>query len=605
MKIERRKRLLPALTVAAALLMAGGSYYGVAPTLFANDKVQAYTSAHNNVSPVDAADTYVVNVPDANFKAALNAAIAAKTSTTRSATQNITFGEMKTLSGLVPQDAFSGKGISSLEGAQFLQTATILYFNNNQITDLAPLAGLVNAQRFYLRSNQITDLAPLANLTKLQRVDLNHNHNLTSISHLQGIDGLVEVNVGGTRVGDIASLAGKNRLQFFHVDAMQGGARPDLTPISNLPALLSVNTGHTRYTHEELVVLKDAPALARLNVSGNNVYDLKALFSEGFGLLQAQHSTFTEEKHNVSTPSKVLLNPIKDLSGNSVPVTETADVKNVDASGNPSQTGGHLLLVNATGSGSVSVNWRTDFILPSFNGATRPFSGILTIDYTLDEDAPVFNPDQPAKITTRKGQPISLDDVAATDAGVGVNADGVQNNAATISLDVANPSEGNYTVIYTAADNNDNTATVMREVEVTNADDLQTAVASVTDDMLEGKTDASVQAVKDAVQVALGFITDLNSSQQQIDDALQTLNDAIASLADKPAAPSPAPSSPALGEPTQLTAVNGLSNDKARGSTTGAPNTGHAKRDVGLIAAAFGGASAVIGAIFFAITRRK
>lgn len=536
MKIERKQTFSSILAVMAVLLMVSGTYH-IGSYLFSDDSVQAYTSVHNSTSPANAPDSYIVTIPDVNFKAALNAAIAIKTSTVRTATQNITFGDMKTLNGLVPATSFNAKNITSLEGAQFLQTATILYFNDNQITDISPLAGLTNAQRFYLRNNQITDLAPLANLTKLQRIDLNRNQNLTSISHLQNLSNLVEVNVGVTRVADLSPLVGKNQLQYVHVDAMQGGVRPDLTPISNLPALLSVNAGHTRYTHNELAVLKDASALTRLNISGNNVYDLQAVLGEGFGLLQAQYSTFTDERHTVSTIAKVLLNPLKDLDGNTVPVTENANVINVDASGNPSQNGGYLLLVNAAGAGSTTVNWSKDFTLPSFNGATKPFSGTLTINYDLDEQAPEFSPAQPAKIITRKGSPINLDDVTATDDGVGIDANGMSHDAAAIGLDVNNPAPAIYTVTYEVSDKNQNTATVTREIEVTDADVLQSLVDSVTGDLLTGKTPASISVVELAKAHAEAIIANNAAPQNTIDAALQDLQRAIDGLVTLPSAP--------------------------------------------------------------------
>ncbi len=551
-------------------------------------RASAYVSVDNPQSPATAPDSYVVTIPDANFRAALNAAIATKTSTARTATQNITYGEMKTLNGLVPAASFNAKNITNLEGAQFLQAATILYFNDNQITDISPLAGLTNAQRFYLRNNQITDLAPLANLTKLQRVDLNRNQNLTSISHLQNLTNLVEVNVGVTRVADLTPLAGKNQLQYVHVDAMQGGVRPDLTPISNLPALFSINVGHTRYTHDELTILKDAPALTRLNISGNNVYDLKAVLGEGFGLLQAQYSTFTDERHTVSTIAKVLPNPLKDIDGNAVPVTENANVVNVDADGLPSRNGGYLLLTSATGAGTTSVNWSQEFTMPSFNGATKPFAGTLTINYDLDEQAPEFNPAQPAKIITRKGTPINLDDVTATDAGVGVDASGVQNDAAAIGLDVNNPDPAFYTVTYEVSDKNQNTATVTREVEVTDADDLQSLVNSLTAGLLSGKTQASVEAVENAKAHAESVIVNNAASQADIDAALQELQRAIDGLVEAPVAPIETPN------------ITGSSNNtKATGSSNNLADSGVS------IFVVMGLAALSLGAGGFLLARKK
>ena len=46
---------------------------------------------------------------------------------------------------------------------------------NNNITDISPLANLVNLERLELQNNRITDITPLESLTYLEHLDTRNN----------------------------------------------------------------------------------------------------------------------------------------------------------------------------------------------------------------------------------------------------------------------------------------------------------------------------------------------------------------------------------------------------------------------------------------------
>jgi Leucine-rich repeat (LRR) protein len=50
-----------------------------------------------------------------------------------------------------------------------------LYFENNQVVDLSPLANLPDLQRLRLRDNAVTDISPLLQLAKLRSANLSGN----------------------------------------------------------------------------------------------------------------------------------------------------------------------------------------------------------------------------------------------------------------------------------------------------------------------------------------------------------------------------------------------------------------------------------------------
>ena len=69
-----------------------------------------------------------------------------------------------------------------------------LNLNDNNISDISPLAGLTNLERLYLGANKISDISALAGLSNLEWLDLDYN-NISDISALVENSGLSD---GGT-----------------------------------------------------------------------------------------------------------------------------------------------------------------------------------------------------------------------------------------------------------------------------------------------------------------------------------------------------------------------------------------------------------------------
>lgn len=108
---------------------------------------------------------------------------------------------------------------------------------------------------------------------------------------------------------------------------------------------------------------------------------------------------------------------------------------------NPNGT--HIKLVNLYGKNKVDIRWEKEF--SKGHVTNRPFSGTLTVNYNLppqDSIQPTFNPAAHAKIVSREGVAININDITAADnpGGSGLSAAGVTNNAAAINLNPANPS---------------------------------------------------------------------------------------------------------------------------------------------------------------------
>ncbi len=536
MKIDETRKYVSVIAIMAVILSTG-TFYAVYSSQH-DGTVYAYTSTLNPQDPATAPDSYVVNIPDANLKKALNAVLTRLNPTlpARADDAPITAGELKQPVNMYGPLGLDGKSIANLEGAQFLVNAGTISLANNQITNVAPLADLTKVKVLTLSRNQISDVTPLGQISSLETLALELNQTLTSIAPLATAPRLKELNITSTKVSDLTPLSAIVTLEKLHMrNLLIAPAKINLSAISSHPSLVFIDANTNRLTGGDLAVMKNAPVLQTFITAGNNILNLQDFLNSGFTTLH-QSSTFSAQTHSINTGNNPLIaNPVRGINGELIPVVETATVKNADADGILNPNGAYIKLVDTYGNGTVNVAWTKSF---SYNNITnREFSGTLRISYTLparDMVAPTFSPASPAKITSRKGVAININDVTATDntGGSGVNAAGVTNNAATINLDPASPAAGNYTLTYSVSDNQNNTRTVNRDIEITDADALQAKIDSTTDTMLDngGYTADSVSEVRTKRQAAQTVIANNGATQAQIDQALSDLNTALGQL---------------------------------------------------------------------------
>jgi len=78
------------------------------------------------------------------------------------------------VSGIEELDG-NGRGMTSLEGIEYLSNLQDLYIDQNQISDLTPLQNLTHLQTLTFSNNQVGDLTPLGRLTNLQVLIFKNN----------------------------------------------------------------------------------------------------------------------------------------------------------------------------------------------------------------------------------------------------------------------------------------------------------------------------------------------------------------------------------------------------------------------------------------------
>ena len=193
MKIAKAKTCISALA-AAAIVLSGGAVYMVS-TDGGSPVVSAYTSAINAQDPATAPDGYVVTIPDAQLKTALNDIIARVMNAerkrqglpedvVRTPDQQITAGDMKLPVNMYGPLGLNNKNITNLEGLQFLVNATYLVISGNAITDVSPLRDLPKLTRLEISNTGIAnaELTKLVAIPKLTRLAISRNPNVTDIS---------------------------------------------------------------------------------------------------------------------------------------------------------------------------------------------------------------------------------------------------------------------------------------------------------------------------------------------------------------------------------------------------------------------------------------
>ena len=117
--------------------------------------------------------------------------------------------------------------LSDLTPLAGLINLEVIHGWGNPISDLSPLAGLTKLRHIYLPLGKISDLTPLANLTELQELYL-YSNNISDLSPLAGLTNLKRLNVRNNDISAVSSLAGLTNLKWLNLEANN---------ISDLPSL--------------------------------------------------------------------------------------------------------------------------------------------------------------------------------------------------------------------------------------------------------------------------------------------------------------------------------------------------------------------------------
>ncbi len=186
--------------------------------------------------------------------------------------------------------ALVGKKITDISPLANLINLTDLYLYENQITDISPLANLSNLRELYMYSNRITDILPLANLTKLTKIHLDDNQ-ITDISPLANLKNLTEICIYRNQINDISSLNSLINLNILYLSENQ---ITDISPLANLKNLTDLYLYENQIT--DISPLANLSNLRELYMYSNRITDIPEYFVKQINLDYALEGDFTEKQ---------------------------------------------------------------------------------------------------------------------------------------------------------------------------------------------------------------------------------------------------------------------------------------------------------------------
>ena len=134
--------------------------------------------------------------------------------------------DMKRLTGLNAED----RQITSLIGLEYATNLTAVLLERNPISDVSPLANLVQLRVLNMAGCQISDIRPLVNLTRLESLRFPHNQ-IEDITPLANLTTLTDVWLIGNYIKDIRPL---EKLTLLKELRIQNNAIMDYSPLAAL-----------------------------------------------------------------------------------------------------------------------------------------------------------------------------------------------------------------------------------------------------------------------------------------------------------------------------------------------------------------------------------
>ena len=213
----------------------------------------------------------VVRIPDANLRAAIEAALG------KASGAPITQAEMATLTRI---DA-PNEGIRSLTGLEHAINLTRLelggawadgeWVNSNDISDLAPLSNLTNLTWLFLSNNSISDISALSNLTNMTTMGLDVN-SISDISALANLANLESLSLNNNSNSDISALSNLTNLESLSLD---DNSISDISALSNLTNLVDLSLWYNSIS--DISALANLTNLTWLYLNWNSISDISAL----------------------------------------------------------------------------------------------------------------------------------------------------------------------------------------------------------------------------------------------------------------------------------------------------------------------------------------
>ena len=230
--------------------------------VFALDFPEQFTPPTVIVPPERSPGT-VVHIPDQNLRAAIAESLG------KSPNAPITAEEMEGLRNLDARN----RDIHDLTGIQFATNLSLLNIQDNQVSDLSPIARLIELRHIFINNNPVSDMSSLRGLTNLTILYFDYTQ-VSDISPLRGLVNLNHLSFHHTLVSDLSPVRGLKNLTIF---GFRGTQVSDLSPLAGLINLEQLGFSNTSESISDLSPLAGLINLEYINSWGNSISDLSPL----------------------------------------------------------------------------------------------------------------------------------------------------------------------------------------------------------------------------------------------------------------------------------------------------------------------------------------
>ncbi len=223
------------------------------------------TSSSPEVSETESppAKITIINIPDNNLRAALNAVLG------KSSGEAITEAELATITYLSAER----RGIVDLTGIEHLVNLTSITLGENQISDLSALSSLTKLNQIHLWNNQISDISALSSLTRLTVLEMPMNQ-ISDISALSLCTSLVDLELEGNQISDLSALSSLTKLTRLDLGNNQIS---EISPLSSLTNLVLLELANNLTS--DVSALSSLTNLTILDLRWNRIRNISPLSS--------------------------------------------------------------------------------------------------------------------------------------------------------------------------------------------------------------------------------------------------------------------------------------------------------------------------------------
>lgn len=167
----------------------------------------------------------------------------------------------------------ANKGIERLDGIEIFAKYNIewLYLDNNNITNLSPIASFTTLTKLNASNNNISDISALENLTNLNTINL-INNNISDISVLNNKNNLEYLYLNNNKISSLDFLSSINTIKEIYC------SENEIETIDNILNLSSLEKLDVRKNKIKHILTKiTSETLKNLNLSDNILNDISGL----------------------------------------------------------------------------------------------------------------------------------------------------------------------------------------------------------------------------------------------------------------------------------------------------------------------------------------